>query len=196
MKIRQHEVDAPHFRDEAEHLGYGQYDVCIMTDETRSLSSTNPNANHRKLSTQQIGRLGELLVQFELLRCGIESAPMTTDAGVDLVAYSEIKGRSFTVQVKTVLRPKPGGGKGSQAIDWWVSEDCPAELYAFADISTRRAWLLTKQELTSAAQQRSSGRLHLYMYTNPEPKSVAYARHGDDRFSEFIFANRVSTLFS
>ena len=70
------------------------------------------DAAHKKLTTQQIGRLGELLVQYELLRNGIESAPITTDAGVDLVAYSEIRGRSFTIQVKTNLAPKPGGGEG------------------------------------------------------------------------------------
>jgi hypothetical protein len=149
----------------------------------------------RKPTTQQIGRLGELLVQYELLRCGIESAPMTTDTGVDLVAYSDIQKRSFTIQVKTNWQPKPGGGKGAPAIDWWVSEDCPAEIYAFADVSTRRVWLFTKKELDSAAQQRSNGRLHLYMYTNRDEESLAYTRHGDERFSAFLFENRVSPLF-
>jgi hypothetical protein len=54
---------------------------------------------------------------------------------------------------------------------------------------------LTKQELKSAAQQRFSGRLHLYIYTDPESGSIAYSRHGDDRFSEFLFENRVFSLF-
>jgi hypothetical protein len=148
------------------------------------------------LTTQQIGRLGELLVQYMLLLRGIDSALMTTDAGIDLVAYSGVKGRSFTIQVKTNLTPKPGGGKGAPAIDWWVSEDCPAEFYAFVDLSTRRVWLMTKQELASSAQQRSGGRLHIYMYTNAESESLAYSRHGDARFSEFLFENRVSSLFS
>jgi hypothetical protein len=112
-----------------------------------------------------------------------------------LVAYSAVRGRSFTIQVKTNLAPKPGGGRGAPAIDWWVSEDCPAEIYAFADVSTRRVWLFTKQELLSAAQQRSNGRLHLYMYTNPDEESLAYTRHGDNRFSEFRFENRVFLLF-
>jgi hypothetical protein len=93
------------------------------------------------------------------------------------------------------MAPKPGGGRGALAVDWWVSEDCPAELYAFADLSSRRIWILTKQELASAAQQRSGGRLHLYMYTDPESGSIAYSRHGDDRFSEFLFENRVFSLF-
>jgi len=130
----------------------------------------------RELTTQHIGRLGELLVQYELLRCGIDSAPMTTDSGVDIVAYSATRGRSFTIQVKTNLAPKPGGGKGAPAFDWWVAEDCPAEIYALADISTRRVWLFTKHELSSTAQQRSSGRLHLYMYSNSaHPSWVTHA---------------------
>jgi hypothetical protein len=166
-----------------------------MSDVEPSPPVVAAEAIARKLSTQQIGRLGELLVQYELLRYGIESAPMTTDTGVDLVAYSDIRGRSFTIQVKTNLAPKPGGGKGAPAIDWWVSEDCPAEIYAFAEVSTRRVWLFTKQELASAAQQRSNGRLHFYMYTNPDEESLAYTRHGDDRFSAFLFENRVSHLF-
>ncbi|HVW79042.1 MAG TPA: hypothetical protein VHB45_15615 [Alloacidobacterium sp.] len=159
------------------------------------LPQATSDATSRPLTTQQIGRLGELLVQYELLRFGIDSAPMTTDAGIDLVAYSGVKGRSVTLQVKTNLTPKPGGGKGAPAVDWWVSEDCPAELYAFADLSTRRVWILTKNELASAAQQRSNGRLHLYMYTNADSGSTGYARHGDHRFSEFLFENRVLSLF-
>ena len=147
-----------------------------------------------RLTTQQIGRLGELLVQYELLRLGIDSAPMTTDAGIDLVAYSPDKKSSFTIQVKANLAPKPGGGKGAAAIDWWVDEDCPAEWMAFADISTRRVWLLTRQELDSAAQQRSNGRRHLYMYTDPDAGTRAYERNGDARFSQFLFQNRISFL--
>lgn len=150
-------------------------------------------ANSNRLTTQQIGKMGELLVQYELLSHGIDSAPMTTDAGIDLVAYSSARGRSLTIQVKTNLVPKAGGGKGAPAIDWWVAEECPAELYAFVDLSTRRIWILTSLELKSSAQQRSSGRLHFFMYT--KPGSLAFARNGDERFAEFLFENRVSALF-
>jgi len=167
-----------------------------MTDEPDAVLRAACEPIPPRLTTQQIGRLGELLVQYELLRHGIDSAPMTTDAGIDLVAYSGESGRPFTIQVKTNLSPKPGGGKGALAIDWWVSEDCPAEFYAFVDLSTRRVWLLTKHELDTSAQQRSGGRLHIYMYTNVQSESLAYARHGDVRFAEFLFENRVSSLFS
>jgi hypothetical protein len=120
---------------------------------------------------------------------------MTVDAGVDLVAYSGMGGRSVTIQVKTNLAPKPGGGKGAPAIDWWVSDDCPAEIYALTDLSTRRVWLLTKDELKAAAQQHSNGRTHFYMYVDADSESIAYSRHGDARFTEFLFENRVSALF-
>jgi hypothetical protein len=166
-----------------------------MENEVSDPSLLVEDAAFLPLTTQKIGRLGELLVQFKLLRYGIDSSPMTTDSGVDLVAYSSAKGRSFTIQVKTNLRPKQAGGKGSPGIDWWVSEDCPAELYAFADISTRRIWLLTKEELESVVRQRSSGRLHFGMYTKRGSSPRAYESNGDELYSEFLFENKVGSLF-
>jgi hypothetical protein len=140
--------------------------------------------------------LGELLVQYELLLHGIDSAPMTTDSGVDLVAYSAVRGRSFTIQVKASLAAKPGGGKGMPAIDWWVDDACPAEIFALVDISTRRVWLFEKEEFRVAAQQRSSGRAHLYMYAGDDRESRHYLRHGDHHFSKYLFSKRVHELFS
>lgn len=145
-----------------------------------------------KLSTQQIGKLGELLVQYELLRHGIESAPMTTDSGVDLVAYSTVGGLAVTIQVKTNLKPKPGGGKGALAIDWWVSHDCPAQWYALVELGSRRIWLFTREEIYANAQQKPEGRAHLYMYT--EPGTRAYEENGDRKFEEFLFERRVASL--
>jgi hypothetical protein len=87
-----------------------------------------------KLSTAQIGKCGELLVQYHLLLLGIESASMSTDSGVDLVVYSSSRKHPATIQVKTNLKPKPGGGKGKAAIDWWLPEDSPAELVAFVNL--------------------------------------------------------------
>jgi hypothetical protein len=93
------------------------------------------------------------------------------------------------------LAPRPAGGKGAPAIDWWVGDDCPAEIYALADISTRRVWLFTKDEFRSRAQQNSGGRHHLYMYTDPQESPLAYARHGDQRFSDFLFDSQIVALF-
>ncbi len=64
------------------------------------------------------GQAGELLVQEQLLLHGVESAPLTTDTGIDLVAYSPRRADAVTIQVKANLQPKPGGGKGKPALDW------------------------------------------------------------------------------
>src|SRR5687767_5493305 len=95
-----------------------------------------------KLTTAQIGKCGELLVRMRLLMHGIESAEMTTDAGIDLVAYSPASKTAITIQVKTNLAPKPGGGTGKNALDWWTQEASPAQAHALVDLSTDRIWLL------------------------------------------------------
>jgi hypothetical protein len=78
------------------------------------------------LTTAQIGKCGEMLVQYRLLLLGIESAPMSTDVGIDLVAYSPRRQSAYPIQVKANLKAKPGGGTGKAALDWWVSETSPA----------------------------------------------------------------------
>lgn len=45
-----------------------------------------PKPSSPSLSIAQSGRCGELVVQYTLLTRGIESAPLSTDTGVDLVA--------------------------------------------------------------------------------------------------------------
>jgi hypothetical protein len=55
------------------------------------------------LTTQHIGAAGELLVQYKLLKHGIDSARLTTDSGIDLVAYSPKDNKANTIQVKTKL---------------------------------------------------------------------------------------------
>jgi hypothetical protein len=148
-----------------------------------------------KLSKQQIGKCGELLVQLELLKRGVESAPMTTDSGIDLVAFSARKRDALTVQVKANERPKPGGGTGKLALDWWVPVDSPADLVAFVDLASSRIWLMTQRELAACAQQQSSGRYHFFMSVDPgyRPKKERLSRDTD--FERFLLERRVASLF-
>jgi len=147
-----------------------------------------------KLTTAQIGRCGELLVQYELLLLGVESAPLSTDAGIDLVAYAPGAREAQTIQVKSNYKRKPSGGRGKPALDWWVPEDNPAQLVALVDLSTKGIWLLQKEELSALAQQRSSGRVHIYMYTDPEYTPRAHGRHPRE-FQSYRLENRASALF-
>ncbi len=79
------------------------------------------------LTTSQIGAAGVLLIQQRLLSRGIESAPMTTDDGIDLVVYSPWLKQALTVQVKTVRKRKPAGGRGKPTLDWRL-RSAPAPL--------------------------------------------------------------------
>lgn len=80
---------------------------------------------------------------------------MSTDTGIDLVAYSPSRKHPATIQVKTNLKPKPGGGKGKAAIDWWLSENSPAELVAFVNLERQSIWVMSNAEVQANAQQHS-----------------------------------------
>lgn len=146
-------------------------------------------------TTAQIGRCGELLVQYRLLKHGIDSAPMTTDAGIDLVAYAPISHKAMTIQVKANLRPKPGGGRGQMALGWRVDENCPANLVAFVDLALDQVWLLSQAELAEHAQQQSNGRRQFYFYTGTDARPRKTNRLSAD-FEHFKLERRVGDFFT
>lgn len=149
-----------------------------------------------KLTKQQIGKCGELLVQFELLKRGVESAPMTTDAGIDLVAFSDRRREALTIQVKANERPKPSGGKGSLALDWWVPVGSPADVVAFVDLSSLRVWLMTMQELAKYAQQQSGGRYHFFMIVDPNYRPTKKDRLARvEEFESFLLERKAASIF-
>jgi len=150
----------------------------------------------QKLTTAQIGKCGELLVQYRLLLLGVESSPMSTDTGIDLVAYSPTRHTAHTIQVKANERPKPGGGKGKAALDWWLREDSPAELVALVDLSSEAVWMFRHEELVEHAQQISSGRLHFYLYTDETARGRIKGRRVHlKEFEGFAMGVRAPEIF-
>jgi len=149
------------------------------------------------ISTQQIGRLGELLVQQEFLEIEIDSSPLTTDSGIDLVALCP-KGK-FTLQIKTCLEGKPAGGKSKLAIDWHLPVTCPADFNAFVYYTERQVWIFTKSDLELFYKegfcQKTKKEYHLSMYleTNLSARRVK-SRNGfvdytfEKKKSEFLFS--------
>ena len=114
-------------------------------------------------TTQQIGSAGELLVQYRLLKLGIDSARMTTDSGIDLVVYSPLRAEAVTVQVKTQTAPSPSGGKGALSVGFYFPDDLRAEILALALLSTDQVWLFTRDEARELAQQHNAkGNRQLY----------------------------------
>ena len=112
-----------------------------------------------KLDTRQVGRCGELLVQYFLLKHGVESAPLTTDAGIDLVAYPGIGGKPLTIQVKTSSHLGPVNDKW---LLWQLPEDCPADYIAAVDLIRNKFWFIKTEVFKHIARPVANGQLRLW----------------------------------
>jgi hypothetical protein len=146
------------------------------------------------LKKAQIGRCGELLVQYRLLKHGIESASMTTDTGVDLVVYSPRSGRAKTIQVKANLKPKPAGGRGKLLLSWDVRKSSPAEMVALVDLSSERVWLLEDKEFDRFAQQHKNGNRKFYIYTDTDVRTKEGRPSMDSDFEGHLIEARIEEL--
>lgn len=119
------------------------------------------------IRTQIIGAAGEALVTYKLLKHSVDSARMTTDAGVDLVMYVPGVNSAATIQVKAQWEPVPAGGKGPFVHSWVFDSAYEADWLALVDISRDRAWLLEMDKARELAQQKPhSGKWRIYWYPN------------------------------
>ena len=109
-------------------------------------------------STRQIGKCGELLVQYRLLKHGIESAPLTTDLGIDLIAFPDIEQKPLKIQVKTSTHH---GDVGERYLRWQIPEDCPADYVAAVDFERDKFWLIRTEEFKRIAYRRADRKLDL-----------------------------------
>jgi hypothetical protein len=145
------------------------------------------------VSNSEIRKSGILLVQEYLLKRGIQSAMTTTGGGIDLVAFFLHCVQPITIQVKTNLRPKPGGGLGRMVLEWWISEKCLADFVALVDLETQCIWLIPQRELKGTAQQSSSGRLHIYFYTDPSAAPRLPRRRVHD-FDQYLIDRQLEQI--
>jgi hypothetical protein len=147
------------------------------------------------MNNQQIVRCGELLVQYKLLLLGIESSPLSTGSGIDLVAYSSRNRKAFTIQVKTNESPKPLGDKGKLSLSWWIPEDCPANLLAFVDLSSNSVWLFSMGEIAKYSQQQYRGRHQFYFDVDSTVKTKAGQFTHKLDFIQFVLERRALVFF-
>lgn len=117
----------------------------------------------KKVPKAVIGQSGKLLVQSLLMREGI--ACREGEEATELIINLERPKREFKIMTTTNLQPKRAGGKGKMALDWWIPQDSKADFVCCADLSTLRVWLFRIGEIPGLAQQRTSEKYHLYMYT-------------------------------
>ena len=143
------------------------------------------------MSTQHIGAAGELLVQYQLLKMGIDSARMTTDAGIDLVVYAPGNRSASTVQIKTNMSAKPEGGHGPLSRGWYFPDQCPAKLLAFVALDTDTARLFT---LNEAQEHSERGIRQLYWRLKPAPAGPESPRH-EAQMVDYLLATKAAQLF-
>ncbi|MDD3642625.1 MAG: hypothetical protein PHQ19_04080 [Candidatus Krumholzibacteria bacterium] len=112
--------------------------------------------------------------------------------GYDILVPMTRPIRNWKILVTANLRPKKAGGKGKEALDWWVPTSNGADYIACVDLDTLRVWLFRRAEFVRFSQQQAGGKYHLYMYTN---KAVALrgkkTMKFDYEFEPFRLENRV-----
>lgn len=145
------------------------------------------------VNTQHIGAAGELLLQYRLLKLGIDSARLTTDAGIDLVVYAPANQSALTVQVKANLGPKPSGGKGPLSRAWYFSHACPAQLLALVALDVDEVWIFTIDEARNLAQQHSEKGMRQLYWRKDRVGSTA-SRVEDD-MADYRLEHRAASLF-
>ena len=144
----------------------------------------------QRIQKNRIGYAGMILVQSLFLREGITCE--TVEGANDLNVQLTKPKRSFGVLVVTNLKPKRAGGKGKDALDWWVPIKNEADFIACVDLSTLRVWLFSAAEISKFAQQRSKNKLHFYMYTdNAVALRGKKAQKFDYEFESCRLENRV-----
>ena len=130
-----------------------------------------------KPSTQRVGKCGELLVQYELLKRDIESAPMTTDYGIDLVAIEPKTYQTVTIQVKAC-----GVHQDSNRwVEWNMPKKCVADYVAVVDTERNMIWLFTNDRFNDLATSTGGDGLRLWWYVpGYRPPTSTLTRREDD----------------
>ena len=148
-----------------------------------------------ELNTQQIGRCGELFVQYTLLRHGVDSAPMTTDPGVDLIAFRNVKQKPVTIQVKTSTHhSKQCDPSGDKWLEWRVSDKCLTEVdyVAVFDFERQKCWLFSNEEFIRWGVRSGEGRRLWW----PIPEyEYERAPRKEGQFTEFEIDNVIPKVF-
>lgn len=127
---------------------------------------------HAKLGGQAIGAAGELLVQYRLIKRGIDSARLTTDSGIDLVMYIPGTREAHTVQIKTIMNPFLDGGTGPLVVGWFFPRACKAEWLAGVDISRDRVWLFRIEDALRHARGNTADVMLYWRLESPRGSVV------------------------
>ena len=147
------------------------------------------------LTTQQKGRCGELLVQYVLLKHGIESAPLTTDTGIDLVVYPRTATSNWPADKPVTIQIKTSTYRGSATnkwLEWNLPNNCPADYVSIVDLERNKVWFFKLADFKSVAT-KSGEQLRLW-WPPPEYDYPKAPRHESD-FAKYEIDKGIRNAF-
>lgn len=111
-----------------------------------------------------------------------------------LAKNSSIKLR---IRIRTCVRPKQGGGNGELCIAWTIKKDFQAGFIALVDLSSKRIWLMDKNELHENSQQCRNNNYGIYMYLEHSVDiRNKKERNFVDDFNEWILNKKIENLIN
>ena len=130
-------------------------------------------------------------MQYKLLKNGIDSAPMTTDRGIDLLAFEPNTRRTVSIQVKAATHREPGA---AEWISWSMPKECTAEYVAVVDLERDKGWLFSKEEFEKFAVGKGKGKwLWWYLSKNRPQKAKSLP---EEHFLKYDIDSVIRAMFS
>ena len=130
-----------------------------------------------------------ILLQNKLKELGISPASLSPDGANDIIVKSPFTNKELKIKILARSGPKPAGGTGADALDWWITENIDADAIALVDLATERIWLIKKSDIPRLAQQHPKGKYHLYMYLDRNVEIRYERRCFIHEFDEFLIEN-------
>ena len=137
------------------------------------------------MNRQQVIYAGKLLVHYKLLKNGLTSSINFENRDIHL----KVASRTITVNVKTTEGPKPGGGKGKDALSWGLGKT-DANYIACVNLADDEVWLFTSSEMYKLAQHPSKDKL--YIYTDETVKARKKALRSE--FRGYLLENWIKKI--
>jgi hypothetical protein len=135
-----------------------------------------------------------ILVQNKLKSLGLGFDSIFADGANDIIVKSPSTNKELKIKVLARSGPKPAGGTGADALDWWIPENIAVDAVAFVDLDKERCWLFKKSDIPRYAQQHPPGKYHFFMYIDRDVNIHKDRLCFDHEFDEFLIENNFKSV--